>query len=166
MHLIKIYLVYTLSLDHNQAGLKETKSIESMRTVDKLTDQDGISQLYLPTVHHAPAATTVDGILSNDHTQDNLSEQLKETELTFSNNNHISLSRLERQALQDRYDSIGAPKWNVVHGGTHRDFSNIPSAENRLCRTCMSPPMARTGTTAPPLLEPTGASMILMLILV
>jgi len=34
---------------------------------------------------------------------------------------------------------------------------------DRLYRTCMSPPMALTGTTAPPLVESTGASMILML---
>jgi len=52
-----------------------------MRTVDKLTDQDGVSQIQ--TVHLATKVTTVlSKILSNDHTQANLSEQLKETEPT------------------------------------------------------------------------------------
>ena len=70
-----------MSHDHNQAGLKET--IESMRKVDKLTDQDDVSQIQ--TVHHATKATTVlSKILSNDHTQANLSEQFKETEPTSS----------------------------------------------------------------------------------
>jgi hypothetical protein len=40
------------------------------------------------------------------------------------------------------------------------------SLRDRLYRTCMSPPMALTGTTAPPLLKPTGVLMILLLILV
>jgi hypothetical protein len=40
------------------------------------------------------------------------------------------------------------------------------SLRDRLCRTYMSPPMALTGTTAPPLVESNGASMILMLTLV
>jgi hypothetical protein len=35
---------------------------------------------------------------------------------------------------------------------------------DRLYRTCISPPMALTGTTTPTLVERTGASMILMLI--
>jgi Leucine-rich repeat (LRR) protein len=99
-----------------------------MRTVDKLTDQDGVSQIQ--TVHHSTKATTVlSKILSNDHTQANLSEQLKETEPTSSYNTNTSPE--VQKALQDRYDSIGAPKWNVVHGGTHRGFSNIPSTERQ-----------------------------------
>jgi len=99
-----------------------------MRTVDKLTDQDGVSQIQ--TVHHATKATTVlSKILSNDHTQANLSEQLKETEPTSSYNTNTSPE--VRKGLQNQYDSIGAPKWNVVHGGTHRDFSNIPSIERQ-----------------------------------
>jgi len=99
-----------------------------MRTVDKLTDQDGVFQIQ--TVHHATKATqtVLSKILSNDHTQANLSEQLKETELTSSYNTNTSPE--VRKALQDQYDSIGAPKWNV-HGGTHRDFSNIPSTERQ-----------------------------------
>jgi hypothetical protein len=35
---------------------------------------------------------------------------------------------------------------------------------DKLYRTCMSQPMALTGTTTPPLVEPSGASMSLMLI--
>jgi len=110
----------SVSHDHNQAGLKETNIIESMRTVDNLTDQDGVYQIQ--TVHHATKATqaVLSKILSNDHTQANLSEQLQETEPTSSYNTNTSPE--VQKSLQDQYDSIGAPKWNVVHGGTHQDF--------------------------------------------
>ena len=68
-------------------------------------------------------------ILSFDHTQVNMSEQLKETEPTSSNNyDNIIISPIERQALQDHYHSTDVSKWNDVHDGTHRDFSNIPMA--------------------------------------
>ena len=90
-----------------------------MRTVDKLTNQDVVSQLL--TVDHATEATTVNKI-----PQANLSEKLKETKPTSSNRDNSS-----PQALQDHYHSNDVPKLNDVHGGTHRDFSNIPSAERQ-----------------------------------
>jgi hypothetical protein len=95
-----------------------------MRTVEKLTNQDGVSQIQ--TIHHDTKATqtVLSKILSNDHTQANLSEQP-----TSSYNTNTSPE--VQKALQDQYDSIGAPKWNIVHGGTHRDFSNIPSTERQ-----------------------------------
>ena len=132
-----------------QAGQK----VESMKTVD--TVQDVASQLR--TLDHTTDAITGKKILSFDHTQANLSEHFEEIEPTLSNNyNNISISPLERQALQDHYHSNDGSKWNYAHVGTHR------LRDNRLCRTSISPPMARTGTTAPPLLEPTGASMTLL----
>ena len=70
-----IYSAKFLSRDHVQAGLKGTESIESMRTAD--TDHDGVSRLL--TVDQATEATTVSKILSNDHAEAKLSEQLKET---------------------------------------------------------------------------------------
>ena len=90
-----------------------------MKTVDKLTDQDVVSQLL--TVDHATEATTVNKI-----PQANLSEKLKETKPTSSNRDNIS-----PQALQDHYHSNDVPKLNDVHCGTHRDFSNIPIAERQ-----------------------------------
>ena len=121
-----------------------------MRTVDKLTDD------------HATEPTTGNNNLSNDHSQANLSEQLKETVPTSSNSyDNIIISPLERQALQDHHHSTDVSKWNDVHDGTHRDFSNIPSTEKQALQDL---PMAHTGTTADPplLLEPTGASTTLL----
>ena len=90
-----------------------------MRTVDKLTDQDVVSQLL--TVDHATEVTTVNKILSN--TQVNLSEQLKESESTSSNNN---IPSAERQALQDLYESTDGAHWNYgsSSAGTHWSFDD------------------------------------------
>ena len=100
-----------------------------MRNPDKLTNQDVAFQLLIDD-HATEATTAIYKILSNDHTQANLSEHLKESKSTSNNNNNI-ISHLERQALHDIHDSTDVPKWNDVHGGTHRDFSNIPSAEKQ-----------------------------------
>ena len=110
-----------------------------MRTVDKLTNQDVVSQLL--SVDHATKATTVNKIhLSNDHTQANLSEQLKETEPFPSKNNNIppmertfpthrnsNIPSAERQALQDLYESTDGAHWNYgssSSAGTHWSFDD------------------------------------------
>jgi hypothetical protein len=89
-----------------------------MKTVDTLTDQDVISQLLA--VDHATEAKSKNKFLSIDHTQANLSEQLKETEPTSFGGNLFSvvnISPLERQALQDLYNSADGPNWKN-YGGT------------------------------------------------
>ena len=135
-----------------------------MRTVDKLTDQDAVSQIQ--TVHHNTKATTVlSEILSNDHTQANLSEQFKETEPTLPVTTQIHLLRCEKLYRIDMTPLVYLSGMLFMAVLIETSPTSHP-LRDRLCRTCMSPPMALTGTMAPPLVEHTGASMILMLTLV
>ena len=127
-----------------------------MRTVDKLTNQDVLSQLLA--VDHATEATTRNKILPNDHTQANLSEQLKETEPFPSSNNNIppmertfpthqnsNIPSAERQALQDLYESTDGAHWNYgsssSSAGTHWSFDDPevnPCAEQWYGVHCMN----------------------------